>query len=247
MRENPHIMSLTQHLGQLRKCLIHSIVALIIGTAATLYFSKDLFKVLTRPLEQVLPQGSHFIATTPFESYMVYLKTAGLAGFLLSAPYIFLQCWRFFSPGLYKNEKKIILPIALFSGVFFVAGALFGYFVVFPTGFKFVVDILADTSILFMPSMNDYFSFSTKFLLAFGITFELPIFILLLARLGIIEYRHIGRFRKYAIIVIFIVAGILTPGPDVVSQVLMALPLILLYELGGLFAYLFGKKKTQRE
>jgi sec-independent protein translocase protein TatC len=243
MKENPHLMSLVDHLGELRKCLLHSLVALFVGTGITLYFSKDLFKILTRPLDAVLPQGSHFIATTPFESYMVYLKTAALAGFLLAAPYIALQIWRFVSPGLYKKEKKLILPIALLSGFFFVGGALFGYFFVFPTGFKFVVGILSDTSILFMPKMNDYFSFSTKFLLAFGVTFELPLVILLLARLGLIQYRHVHRFRKYAIILIFTVAGILTPGPDVLSQFMMAIPLLFLYELGGLFAYLFGKKR----
>ncbi|MFO1519319.1 MAG: twin-arginine translocase subunit TatC [bacterium] len=243
MKENPHLMSLVEHLGELRRCLLHSVVALLIGTSATLYFSKELFRILTRPLEQVLPKDSHFIATTPFESYMVYLKTAALAGFLLAAPYIFLQVWRFISPGLYKKEKRLILLVGILSGIFFVGGALFGYFVVFPTGFKFVVEILSDTSIIFMPKMNDYFSFSTKFLLAFGVTFELPILMLLLARVGLIEYKHIHKFRKFAIILIFVIAGILTPGPDILSQFLMALPLLVLYELGGLFAYLFGKKK----
>ena len=245
MKENPHLMSLVQHLGELRRCLMHSAIAIVIGMVLTLYFSKELFHLLTSPLEKVLPAGSHFIATTPFESYMVYLKTSLLAGFLLSAPYIALQVWRFISPALYQKEKKVIFPIAVLSGFFFVGGALFGYFFVFPTGFKFVVDILSDTSILFMPKMEDYFSFSTKFLLAFGVTFELPLIILLLSRLGLVQYRQLHKFRKYAVVVIFIVSGVLTPGPDVLSQALMAVPLILLYELGGLFAYLFGKKKIE--
>jgi sec-independent protein translocase protein TatC len=245
MKENPHLMSLVQHLGALRRCLVHSTIAIVVGMSITLYYSKELFHLLTRPLEKVLPSGSHFITTTPFESYMVYLKTSLLAGFFIAAPYIALQVWRFVSPGLYKKERRTILPIAILSGFFFVIGALFGYFFVFPTGFKFVVDILSDTSILFMPKMDDYFSFSTKFLLAFGVTFELPLIMLLLARLGLIRYRHIHKFRKYAIVVIFIVAGVLTPGPDVLSQFMMATPLLVLYELGGLFAYLFGKKKTE--
>jgi len=244
MKENPRLMSLVEHLGELRRCLLHSFIALAVGTSITLYFAKDLFEILTRPLVQVLPAESRFIATTPFESYMVYFKTAGLAGFLLAAPYIALQVWRFISPGLYKTEKHLLVPVGLLSGVFFVGGALFGYFVVFPTGFQFVVGILKDTPIVFMPKMSEYFSFSTKMLLAFGLTFELPLIILLLSRLGLIQYSHIHRFRKFAVVIIFTVAAILTPGPDVLSQFLMALPLLVLYELGGLFAYLFGKKRT---
>lgn len=245
MKENPHLLHLAQHLAELRRCLIHSVIALLIGTGLTLYYSKELFSILIHPLELALPQGSHFIATTPFESYMVYFKTAFLAGALLAAPYISYQVWRFVSPGLYKTEQKSLLWLAVFSAFFFVAGALFGYFVVFPTGFKFVVDILQDTPIVFMPRIDDYFSFSSKFLLAFGLTFELPLIILMLARLGLIDYSHIHRFRKYAIILIFIAAGILTPGPDILSQLLMAAPLILLYELGGLAAHFFGKKKSE--
>lgn len=243
MKENPHLLNLIQHLGELRRCLIHSVIALLIGTALTLYYAKELFAILIQPLEASLPQGSHFIATTPFESYLVYFKTSLLAGALLTAPYVFYQAWRFISPGLYKNERKAIVWLAFFSALFFVGGALFGYFVVFPTGFKFIVEIFKDTPILFMPKMEDYFSFSSKFLLAFGLTFELPLIILMLSRMGLIDYSHIHRFRKYAILLIFVSAGILTPGPDILSQILMAAPLLVLYELGGLAAWFFGKKK----
>jgi len=241
MKENPtHI---TEHLIALRKVLIRSLIAVGLCCASTLYFSKELFNLLISPLQSALPANSHFIATTPFESYMVYLKTSALAGFLLAIPYLAFEVWKFIAPGLYKSERRLTLVVAFLSGFFFVGGALFGYFLVFPTGFRFAVEIFQDTPILFMPKMSDYFSFSANFLLAFGITFELPVFILLLARIGILEYRHIHKFRKYAVILIFLVAGILTPGPDVLSQILMALPLILLYELGGLSAYFFGKKK----
>lgn len=244
MKENPHLLHLAQHIKELRRSLIHSVIALIVGTALTIYYSKELFSILIKPLESSLPKGSHFIATTPFESYLVYFKTALLAGALLVAPYIFYQVWRFISPGLYKKEKKGLIVLAVFSAFFFVGGALFGYFVVFPTGFKFVVEIFNNTPILFMPKMEDYFSFSSKFLIAFGLTFELPLIILMLSRIGLIDYSHIHRFRKYAIILIFIIAGILTPGPDILSQILMATPLIMLYELGGIAAYFFGKKKS---
>ncbi len=242
MNETP-LLHITEHLGALRKVLIRGFIAVGICCAATLYFSKELFNLLTYPLQSALPSDSHFIATTPFESYMVYLKTSALAGFLLALPYIAFEAWRFIAPGLYKSERRLTLVVALLSGFFFVGGALFGYFVVFPAGFRFAVEIFQGTPILFMPKMSDYFSFSANFLLAFGVTFELPVFILLLSRIGILEYRHIRKFRKYAIIIIFLVAGILTPGPDVLSQVLMAIPLLVLYELGGVGAYFFGKKK----
>lgn len=247
MKENPLLMNLVHHLGDLRRCLIHSVIALIIGTSLTLYYSKELFNILIHPLELSLPKGSHFITTTPFESYMVYLKTAFLAGALLAAPYIAYQIWRFISPGLYKKEKTTIVWLGILSSFFFLTGALFGYFFVFPTGFKFVVEILQDTPILFMPKMEDYFAFSSKFLLAFGVTFELPLIILILSRFGLIDYSHIHRFRKYAIVLIFVIAGILTPGPDIFSQFMMATPLVILYELGGLGAHFFGKKKTIEE
>lgn len=247
MKENPQLMHLVQHLSELRRCLIHSVVALLIGSSITIYYSKELFEFLIHPLELALPKGSHFITTTPFESYMVYLKTAFLAGALLVAPYIAYQIWRFISPGLFKTERKTLIFLGVLSAFFFVGGALFGYFFVFPSGFKFVVEILKDTPILFMPKMDDYFSFSSKFLLAFGVTFELPLIILMLSRVGLIDYSHIHRFRKYSIILIFVIAGILTPGPDILSQCMMAAPLIALYELGGLAAYFFGKKKVTPE
>ncbi len=243
-KENQHFIALVHHLGDLRRCLIHSFIAIAIGISLTLYFSKELFNILITPLQKVLPNNSHFITTTPFESYIVYLKTSALAGLFLALPYIAYQIWRFVSPGLYFKEKKLILPIAIFSGFFFVVGSLFGYFFVFPTGFKFIVDILKDTPIQFMPKMEDYFTFCSRSLLAFGITFELPLIIFILSRIGLIQYRHIHKFRKYAVIIIFIVAGILTPGPDILSQFMMAIPLLVLYELGGLAAYLFGKKKS---
>lgn len=237
-------MGLMSHLGALRKCLIRSFIALAIGMAGTLYFSKELFNLLIAPLQKVLPKESKFIATSPFESYMVYLKTAAFAGLLIAAPYIALEIWRFISPGLFKNEKRLIQAVAISSAVFFVAGGLFGYFFVFPTGFRFIVEILEDTPVIFMPRMSDYFSFSAKLLLAFGVVFELPILIFLLARVGLIQYSHIRKFRKYAIVLIFVIAGVLTPGPDILSQFMMAGPLILFYELGGLAARLFGKKKS---
>ncbi len=243
MKENPQFMSFVQHLGEFRRCLIHSVTGLMVGTAATLYFSKQLLQILLDPLIRVLPPESYLQGVGVFELSIIYLKTAVLFGLFLALPYIAYQIWRFISPGLYQKEKRMILFVALFSALFFVGGALFGYFFVFPTGFKFAVGTYLESPIRFQPKLTDYFSLSASLLIAFGVAFELPVLILLLARMGLIKYRHLHRFRKYAIILSFVIGGILTPGPDILSQFLMAIPLILLYELGGLAAFVFGKRE----
>ncbi|MFO1462253.1 MAG: twin-arginine translocase subunit TatC [bacterium] len=235
-------MTFLEHLEELRWVFIKSFVAFLVGTAVCLGFSGYIFRWLQRPMEQVLPQGSHFITTTPFESYAAYFKIAGVFGFLASTPFLFYFFWRFLRPGLKKEERKGVIPIALFSSLLFVGGALFGYFVVFPTGFRFVVSILEGTGIVFYPKMSDYLSFSLRLLLAFGIIFELPLFLLILGKFGLVNAAKLGKSRKYVVVAIFLVAGVLTPGPDVLSQVLMAIPLLLLYEVGIILVRIFGKK-----
>ena len=164
---------------------------------------------------------------------------------MLSAPVIFYEFWMFIAPGLYKQERKLLLPIVLLSSVFFVGGALFGYFIVFPFGFKFFLSFATET-IRPLPSMKEYLGFSAKLLLAFGLVFELPLIITFLARLGIVSVAFLNKNRKFAILLIFIVAAILTP-PDVVTQILMAVPLMMLYELSILGAKIFGKKKPEED
>lgn len=170
-----------------------------------------------------------------------YLKLALAGGLLLASPVIFYQIWRFVAPGLYLHEKKVILPFTLFSTVFFLGGAAFGYFVVFPPAFKFLLGY--STEFLDpMPAVKEYFSLCLRLLIAFGVIFELPIFMVLLAKMGIVNVSFLNRHRKYAILLSFVIAAILTPTPDVVNQLLMAVPLMVLYELSIGLIWLFARK-----
>ena len=177
--------------------------------------------------------------------FITYLKVALIAGILLSAPFIFYQLWLFIAPGLYQREKRYVIPFVLFSTILFVGGALFGYFVVFPFGFKFFLGF-SNQYIKALPSVKQYFSFSIKLLLAFGIVFELPVVVFFLTKMGLITPELLKKKRKYAILLIFIIAAILTP-PDAATQCMMAVPLIVLYEISILVSKTARKKKKGEE
>ncbi|WP_045215417.1 twin-arginine translocase subunit TatC [Desulfonatronovibrio magnus] len=238
-------MTFTEHLEELRKRLFRSLIAAFIGFLACYGFKEDLFDILMKPLIEVLPPDSTMIFTSLPEAFFTYLKVAFVAGVFLASPYIFYQIWRFVGPGLYDTEKKFIIPISFFSALFFITGALFGYFIVFPIGFNFFMNF-ATEMIQPMPSLREYLSFSLKLLFAFGIAFELPLFIFFLARLGIVSSKGLRKQRKYAILLAFVASAFLTP-PDIISQVLMSGPLVILYEVGILVAYIWGKERIERK
>ena len=238
-------MTFLEHLTEFRTRLMRSFIALAAASVIGLVYCKKIFFILQIPMLKALPEGSNFIATNPFESYVTYFKVAFLAGIFLASPYLFFQLWRFINPGLQTKEKKLLLPASLASAFLFVGGALFGYFVVFPAGFHYINLVLEGTAIRLMPSMSDYLSVASTLLLAFGVTFELPLFIFILGKFGLIQYTHIRQYRRYVVVVLFIVAAILTPGPDVLSQCLMAVPLWILYEVGGL-TLLMMKKNNEK-
>lgn len=235
-------MSFLQHLEEFRKCLVRSLLALVVGFGICYPFSTQIFKVLMDPMVRVL-KTSKFIYTYPPEAFFTYIKVSIVAGIFVISPYIFMQVWAFVSPGLYQHERKYMIPIAFLSAVFFVTGALFGYFIVFPFGFDFFASF-SNENIQFTPKLSEYLSFSLKLLFAFGVIFELPLFIFFLSRLGVVSSKGLRTKRKYAILVAFICSAVLTP-PDVITQTLMAGPLILLYEVGIWVAYLFGKKDIE--
>lgn len=236
-------MPFSQHLEELRKRLIICFAAVGIGFLISYFFKEQILEWLMSPLLQALPKGEdRLIYTAPHEAFVTYLKVAFIAGVGLASPVVIYQLWRFIAPGLYHHEKRYILPIVLFSTVFFVGGALFGYFIVFPFGFQFFVSF-ANDYIAPMISTREFTSFATRLLLAFGLVFEMPIVAFFLGRLGIVSAEFMKKQRKYAILVIFIVAAVLTP-PDVLSQVLMALPLLVLYEISLWIVAIFGKKAT---
>jgi len=190
----------------------------------------------------MIPAGSSLIFTSVAEAFFTYMKIAFIAGLILTSPFVLFQIWAFVAPGLYQKEKKYVVPFVLGGSVFFALGVLFAYFVAIPIGFKFLLGYATDF-IKPMPSMKEYLSFSIKFLLAFGLVFEFPVVLVLLARIGVIDAKTLARHRKYAILLIFVFAAVMTP-PDLVSQVLMALPLMGLYELSILLSKLFGKKSA---
>lgn len=233
----------TAHLEELRKRLIICFSAVGIGFVISYIFSKSLFEILMQPLLTAMPPEEKLIYTGLPEAFFTYLKVAFLTGILLAVPVIMYQLWIFIAPGLYKKEKRLLMPIVFLSSLFFLGGALFGYFVVFPFGFKFFMGFSSDY-VRPLPSMKEYLGFSAKLLFAFGIVFELPLFITFLARLGIVDTKFLKAKRKYAILLFFVFAAILTP-PDVITQVMMAGPLIILYEVSIVGAKLFGKKKTK--
>ena len=242
--EPVHEMTFTEHLNELRVRLMRCLIGAFVGFLACYGFAEQLFMLLMQPLITLLePSGGSLIYTGLPEAFFTHLKVAALAGLFVASPYIFYQIWMFIAPGLYEGERKYMIPIALCSAICFVTGALFGYFVVFPFGFQFFLGYASEV-IRPMPSVREYFSFSTSMLFAFGLIFELPLFMFFLSVLGVVNYKSLRKFRKFAILGSFVVAAILTP-PDVVSQCLMAGPMCLLYEIGIWVSYVFGKKPKE--
>jgi sec-independent protein translocase protein TatC len=233
------------HLEELRKRLIVCAIAVGVGFVIAYLFSERLFLLLITPLKAVMPEGDQLIFTNLPEMFFAYIKVAFIAGILAAAPLIFYQLWMFVAPGLYRKEKKLLIPFVVSSTILFVGGALFGYFIVFPFGFKFFIGF-ANEYVKALPKVKEYFSFSVKLLFAFGIVFELPVVVFFLAKVGLVTPDLLKRKRKYAILLTFAVAAILTP-PDVVTQLMMAGPLIILYEIGIMVAKLARKKKEEKD
>lgn len=243
--EEEEKLAFTDHLEELRSRLVRSFIAIVIGAGVAYAFKEKLFEILTRPLIAVMPNDGHIIFTGLPEAFFTYLKVSLLAGVFLAAPVILFEFWMFVTPGLYKKERLILAPVIILSTLFFVGGALFGYFVVFPWGFEFFLGFQSET-IKALPSMKEYLGFVSKLIVAFGIAFELPIIITCMAAIGLVTPAFLRKNRKYALVLFFICGAILTP-PDVVTQIMMALPLILLYELSIIGAVVFGRKPLDEE
>jgi len=231
---------LTTHLQEIRKRLILSFIAVGAGFLICYGFSHSIFDILTAPIINVMPTGSALIFRSVAEAFFTYMKVGFVAGLMLASPFVLYQIWGFVSRRLDQDKKRYVLPFVLAGSFCFVLGVLFGYFVALPFGCKFLLKY-ATKSIRPMPDMNAYLSFSVKFLLAFGVVFEFPVIMLILARIGAVNAKMLAEKRRYAILLIFIFAFIITP-PDIISQVLMALPLMGLYEVGILLCKIFEKK-----
>ena len=243
--EEERPMTLLEHLGELRKRLVRGFLAILIGFFACYGFAQQLFYYLSLPLLKVMPADSKFIYTGVAEGFFVDMKVAFVAGVFVACPFLFYQIWAFIAPGLYEEEKKYIVPLALASALFFILGGMFCYFGVFPFAFEFFMSYSTD-NIVAMLSIDEYLGFALKMVLAFGLIFEMPLFSFFLSRMGLVTAQKMRDVRKYAILAIFVIAAILTP-PDVFSQLMMAGPMIVLYEVSIWVAALVGKKKAERE
>jgi sec-independent protein translocase protein TatC len=235
-------MSFLEHLDELRKRLIVSVLAICGGFLVAFLFINQIFAFIMRPLQEILPNGGRLIYTEATEAFMLQLKVAALAGVVLAAPIIMWQLWLFVAPGLYAKEKRFALPFILFSTIFFVGGAAFSHFIVFPAAWRFFASF-NNEYLQFMPKVSEAFGLYAYMLLAFGIIFQMPTLVLALARMGVVTAGFLWRHTKYAILIIFILAAVITPSSDVVNQSLMAVPMIVLYILSILIAWAFGKKK----
>ena len=233
--------SLPSRLGGLRRRLIHSVIAVGAGFALCYAYSEELFNLLVGPLKRSLAEGEKLIYTGLVDMFFTYLKTALTGGLLLSAPYLFYQAWMCFAPDSYRRQKGLVISFLLSSSLLFVGGALFGYFVLFPYAFKFFLGF-ENEYIQALPSVKHYFSLCMKLLFAFGLVFELPVVAYYLSRTGLVTASLLSSKRRYAILGSFVLAAILTP-PDVVSQFLMAVPMVILYEVGILVARVGGRRR----
>ncbi len=237
--------SFLSHLIELRQRLVRSAIAIVVVFLALSPFMREIFAILSAPMMSVLPEGTKLIATGVVTPFMVPLKVTLFVSFLVALPYVLYQAWAFVAPGLYLHEKRLAAPIIASSLAMFALGMAYCYYVVFGIVFRFIAGF-APTSVNVAPDIEAYFNFVLGLFLAFGLTFEVPIAVVLLARFGIADVERLRAARPYVIVGAFIVAAIFTP-PDVISQLLLAVPLCLLYEVGIQLARMVGKRETDDE
>jgi sec-independent protein translocase protein TatC len=240
---SPDRMTFLEHLDELRVRLMHSLGALVVGTIVCWGFHERIFHFLTQPLRNAYP-AVKFITTGPTEAFMMYMKMSFFVGIFLVAPYILYQVWAFIAPGLYAHEKAYAVPFIVAGSLFFLLGGGFGHYILFPTTFKFLYEFAGD-DMQFLPKVDEYFEFYSWFLLGLGLVFQIPVVIFVLARIGIVTPGFLMRQFKFAVLVSFIVAAIVTPSADVVNQTLLALPMMGLYLLGVLVAWMFGRARRK--
>ena len=236
---------LKPHIADLRKRLVISSITLVVMFFVCFSFYEPILNWMMVPVEAALPQNSQMVAVEIQETFFTALKVAFFAGFIVSLPVIFWQLWLFLAPGLYDHEKKLVIPFVFFATLMFVSGSAFAYYIVVPVGFEFLINF-GSTVVTVLPSIGKYVGFFTKLLIGFGIAFELPVITFFLAKIGLVDDRMLKDFFRYAIILIFVVSALLTP-PDVISQLLMAAPLTILYGVSIYIAKVFNPADKKEE
>ena len=238
-------MTLLDHLDELRKRLFASVIAVFIAFMGCWYFSPAIFHWLQKPILDVLPADDKLAFTDLAGPFMLYIKVALLSAIFVASPFLLFQLWLFLKPGLYKSERRLAVPFILFTTLFFVAGGFFGYSVAFPMVVNFLLGVGEDFKQVV--TIQAYFSMMSKILLGLGLVFEMPMLMFFLARLGVVNARQLIKGFRWAVLGIFVTAAIITPTPDIATQTVFAVPMILLYLLGVLVAAIFGRKREADE
>lgn len=236
---------LMAHLIELRERTVKAAISVLIVFVAMSPFMKEIFDWLSKPLMVALPDGAKLLSTGVVAPFMVPLKVTLFCAFVVALPYVLYQFWAYIAPALYKREKRLALPVIVSSVLMFAVGMAYCYFVVFRMVFQFIAGFSPD-SVNFAPDIDSYFSFVITMFFAFGLTFEVPIFVMVLNRVGMASAKRLKKIRPYVIVGAFVVAAIFTP-PDVLSQLLLALPLVVLYEFGIVLVNVFGRKDDSDE
>lgn len=229
---------LKPHIADLRKRLVFSSLTIVAMFFVCFAFYEPILEWMMAPVKHALPPNTSMIAVEIQETFFTAMKVAFFAGFILSLPVIFWQLWLFLAPGLYDHEKKLVIPFVFFATLMFLMGASFAYYIVVPIGFDFLI-AFGSSVVNVLPSIGKYVGFFTKLMIGFGIAFELPVITFFLAKIGLVTDESLKGFFRYAVVLIFVVAAILTP-PDVISQILMAVPLLILYGVSIYIAKVFN-------
>ena len=235
-------MSFLDHLEELRKRIIHSLIAVAIAFAACWTFASDIFKVVSRPIQSAGVQLNMMSVT---EGFNLQLKMALMAAIFLSSPFLMAQVWLFIAPGLYKHERRYAAPFIIFSSLLFVTGGLFGYFVAFPFALQFLIQMGAGMGLNIVINASSYYDLFVAIELGLGVVFEIPAVIFVLSRIGLVSGKFLLKNTKYAILLAFVAAAIITPTSDIPNMMIMAVPMIALYLLGVIVAFVFGKKRKK--
>lgn len=245
MKSQQAEMSFLEHLGELRRRIFFSLAILVIAFMVAWNFADRIYQWLAVPVLQFLPENGKLAFTSLTEPFMMYIKVSLIAALFGSSPLLFHQLWLFISPALYRQEKKWVIPFVLFTSIFFTAGGLFGYYVVFPFACRFFLHIGRDFTAII--TLQEYFRLAFRVLFGIAVIFELPVLIFLLAKLRLVSAAFLWRYFRYAVVAIFIIAAIITPTPDMVTQSLFAGPMILLYLLSILIAKIVNPQNRTRK
>jgi len=235
-------MSFLEHLDELRKRILNAVIAIAVGVGVSFFFIERLVHFVLEPTLASLPEGSHMIYTQPQEAFSRYIAVALLSGIIFAAPVIMWQVWRFIAPGLYTNEKKLAIPFVFLSTAGFVGGAAFSHFIAFPVMNRFFASFHS-SELLYMPRLSDVFGLYTKMVLATGLIFQMPTVVLFLARMDMITARFLIKQFKMAVLIIFIIAAVITPDGNPMGQLIMAAPMMGLYGVSILIAWIVGPKR----